>query len=94
MPDSTSEGLASFLAVGLFVSSLVVLSKASTPHHCVNHEGHQTLPDAGLGDLVRTTSLEINSYKEKDNVETLRGGWEGIFYNGHKLYLQLKNKSE
>lgn len=39
MPESTSEGLASFPAVGLFVASLVLLTKASTLQCCDNHKG-------------------------------------------------------
>lgn len=31
---------------------------------------HHQMP---LGDLVRTTSLEINSYKEKDGITVLKG---------------------
>ena len=55
MLNDKSESLA-FLALdqtllsgGLFVARLILLTKASTPHHCGDHKGLQTLPDASRG---------------------------------------------
>lgn len=77
MLNDRSESLAflsldqTLLSGGLFMARLILLTKASTLHHCGDHKGLQTLPDASSG--PRITNLEVNKYKEKDGIPTLKG---------------------
>lgn len=55
MLNDRSESLAflsldqTLLSGGLFVAHLILLTKASSPHHYGDHKGLQTLPDASSG---------------------------------------------
>lgn len=91
MPESTSEGLASFPALELLwhpwlyslrPAPLTTVITTKVTRHCQLH----------LGGLVRTTSLEINSYKEKEDVKMLKGGWGGNLLQWPQVTFTVQKK--